>query len=575
MRFVLAIVSFVLGVLLVGLGVGQRTVFAPSPTLTARASHAAGAPVTVIPGSTLNANPGYQRIRVSGSNTAFAAYGTTTDINAWVGNARHTTLRFDTTSHALTARVSGSAGSVPNPSNSDLWWQQYTGSSLSFVTRLPANMSILIVSDGSKPAPPNVSITWPQSTATPLLGPLLSAGGLFVALGIVFLVWALVHQRRSRGPRRRSGGGRPPRVRASRRAASAGAQVPRRTRRGRLLAVAPLAALTALALAGCSPQYWPQPAPASASASPTSTATAAPAPPTAATAAQMKRIVARVAATAAQADANKDAKLAAERFTGPALALRSANYAIRAKDSSEAAPPVIAPDGVSVALPEQTAKWPRTLFVVDTNTKDKNAQALTLVQDAPRDPYKVEYDVSLEANATFSGVPSASVGAPLLAPDVKLLVLPPAQLAAAYADVLANDTASKDNALFSSAGDDLRSKIGKSYKDQKAKSLPSTAKITYSSQIPSNDSVALATNTAGALVSTDLNEIETVTPTTAGAQVNTEGAVKALSGVDSSTKGISATYGVQVLFYVPPVGSKQKIELLGFTQGLITASEVK
>lgn len=575
MRFVLAIVSFVLGVLLVGLGVAQRTVFAPPPSLTASASHAISAPVTVIPGSTLTANPGYQRIVASGSAHAFAAYGTTTDVNAWVGNARHATLHFDPTTDALTAKVSGSAKSVPNPASSDLWWQEYSGSDLRFVTRLPANMSILIVSDGTKPSPPHISITWPQNTATPLLGPLMTAGGFFVALGIAFLIWALVHQRRSRGPRRRSGGGRPPRVRASRRAAAAGAQVPRRSRRGRLMAVAPLAALTTLALAGCSPQYWPQPVQASASASPSSTATAAPAPPTAATAAQMKRIVARVAATAAQADDKKDATLAGERFTGPALALRTANYAIRSKDASEAAPPVIAADGVSVALPEQTAKWPRTIFVVDTNAKDKNAQALTLVQDSPRDPYKVEYDVSLEANATFSGVPSASVGAPLLAPDVKLLVLPPAQLAPAYADILANDTASKDNSLFNSTGDDLRSKIGKSYKDQKAKALPSTAKITYSSQIPGNDSVALATNTAGALVSTDLHEIETVTPTTAGAQVNTEGAVKALSGVDSSTKGVTATYGVQLLFYVPPVGSKEKIELLGFTQGLIAASEVK
>ncbi|WFR66405.1 hypothetical protein P9139_16395 [Curtobacterium flaccumfaciens] len=57
--------------------------------------------------------------------------------------------------------------------------------------------------------------------------------------------------------------------------------------------------------------------------------------------------------------------------------------------------------------------------------------------------------------------------------------------------------------------------------------------------------------------------------------MNTEGAVKALSGVDSSTKGISATYGVQLLFYVPPVGTDDKVVLLGFTQGLTAASEVQ
>ena len=51
--------------------------------------------------------------------------------------------------------------------------------------------------------------------------------------------------------------------------------------------------------------------------------------------------------------------------------------------------------------------------------------------------------------------------------------------------------------------------------------------------------------------------------------------MKALSGVDSSKKGVSATYGVQLLFSVPAVGSDDKMVLLGFTQGLIAASEVQ
>ena len=52
-------------------------------------------------------------------------------------------------------------------------------------------------------------------------------------------------------------------------------------------------------------------------------------------------------------------------------------------------------------------------------------------------------------------------------------------------------------------------------------------------------------------------------------------ATAAASGVDSSTKGISATYSVQLLFSVPPVGSDEKVVLLGFTQGLTAASEVQ
>jgi hypothetical protein len=581
-RFVLAIVSFVIGVILVGLGVGQRTVFAPPTSTVAQASVSSGAPVTVIPGSTLTANGGYQRVRASGSGgTAFAAYGRTSDVDAWIAKARHTTLSYDAVKGDLRGRTTGSEKTVPDPEGSDLWYGEWQGKKLDFTVRLPKDTSILIVSNGKAAAPSSVSVTWPRDTATPLVGPLLTAGGVFVLLGIVLYVLALLHVRRSRGPRRRSGGGgRPPRVRGSRRAAAAGAQVPPRGRRGRrMVAVVPILVVGSLALAGCSSEYWPQPAPATATPTPSASATAGAVatPPTAATKQQIQRIVARIAAVAAKADGAKDATLAAQRFTGAALALRKANYTIRGGDSGVTAPPAISANGVSVALPQQTTSWPRTIFVVDSDTSAQNVapQALTMVQQTPRDEYKVTSDVSLEASAKIPSVAPTATGAAQLSLGVKLLALQPSQVASAYADILANDTASKYNDLFESNGDDLRTKIGKAYKDQKSSSLPSTAKIEYSSAEPADSTIALATNKAGALVSTDLNEIEKVTPTAAGAEVNTEGAVKALSGVGTSTKGISATYGVQLLFYVPPVGSKDKIELLGFTQGLIAASEVQ
>lgn len=584
MRFVLAIISFVLGVVLVGLGVGQRTVFAPPSSTVAATTTKGDAPVTVIPGRTLVANAGHQRVRVSGSSqTAFAAYGRSSDVNAWVGKARHNTLSYDATTSSLHDRVSGTQRTVPSPKGSDLWYGEYEGHTLDFTVDLPSDTSLVVVSTGSDPAPAHVSVTWPRDTATPSVGPLLTAGGFFVALGIALYVWALVHQRRLRGPRRRSGGTKPPRARVSRRrAVAAGAQVPPRSRRGRrMVAVAPVVALTTLVLAGCSSQYWPQGGASTPTPTPTATATpgAPVAEPTAATLPQIRRVVGRIASVAAQADSARDATTAAERFTGPALDFRKANYAIRATDSSVDAPPAIPSSGISVALPQQTDTWPRTVFVVvsgSSQQKDVAPQALTLVQASPRAAYKVEYDVSLEADAALPSVAPVTVGAARLSPQVKLLTVEPGQLASAYADILAKDTASQYADEFATQGDELRQKIGKSYKDQKAKSLSSTAKIAYSSEVPSPDSsVALATNGAGALVSTSLDEIETVTPTQSGATVNTEGAVKALSKVGSSTKGISATYGVQVLFSVPPIGSKAKIELLGFTQGLIAANEVQ
>ncbi len=578
MRFVLAIVSFVIGLLLVALAVGQRTVFEPPSSLVAASSSKSSAPVTVIPGSTLNANPGYQRINVSGSGTVFAAYGKTSDVDAWIGDAKHTTMRFDAEQAKLVGRTTGSEDSVPDPAGSDLWYQEYDGAG-QFTVRLPEDVSVIIVGDGENAAPSDVSVTWPRDTATPSVGPLLVAGGVFLVGGIVLLVWAFVHQRRGRGPRRRSGGSRPPRVRASRRAAAAGAQVPVRGRRGRRALVAvPVVLVGALGLAGCSSDYWPQ---GGSAATPTPTATATGTAvqnePTAATKQQITRIVQRVAEVAKKADDARDAEIAAERFTGAALDLREANYTIRGKDADVDAPPAISAGQVCVALPQQTDSWPRTVFAVVAEDCDAKSapQALTLVQDSARDDYKVAYDVSLEAAAKIPSLAPTSIGAALLASNTKLLSIAPDEIATAYGDILSKDSDSSYASLFQSDGDGLRSTIGKAYKDKKSESLPDTAKIEYSSEVPDDSAVAIATDGAGALVSADLNEVEKVTPTAAGAEVNTEGAVKALSGVDSSTKGISATYGVQLLFYVPPVGTDDKVVLLGFTQGLTAASEVQ
>ncbi|SDQ83730.1 hypothetical protein SAMN02800687_2777 [Curtobacterium sp. UNCCL20] len=578
MRFVLAIVSFVIGLLLVALAVGQRTVFEPPSSLVAASSSKSSAPVTVIPGSTLNANPGYQRINVSGSGKVFAAYGKTTDVDAWVGDAKHTTMRFDADKGSLVGRTTGSESTVPDPAGSDLWYQEYDSAG-QFTVRLPKDVSVIIVGDGSAAAPSDVSVTWPRSTATPSVGPLLVAGGVFLVGGIVLLIWAFVHQRRGRGPRRRSGGSRPPRVRASRRAAAAGAQVPVRGRRGRRAFVAiPVLLVGALGLAGCSSDYWPQ---GSSAATPTPTATAtgaaAQSEPTAASSQQIKRIAERVADVAKKADDARDAKVAAERFTGAALELREANYTIRGKDTDVDAPPTISADQVCVALPQQTDSWPRTVFAVVAEDCDAKSapQALTLVQDSARDDYKVAYDVSLEAAAKIPSLAPTSIGAALLTPNTKLLAIAPDQIGRVYGDILSKDKDSAYAPLFQSDGDGLRSTIGKAYKDKKSESLPDTAKIEYSSEVPADSATAIATDGAGALVSAELNEIEKVTPTAAGAEVNTEGAVKALSGVDSSKKGITATYGVQLLFYVPPVGTDDKVVLLGFTQGLTAASEVQ
>jgi len=590
-RFIVAVVVVVLAALMVGLGFAQRTVFAPPSSVTSTVStESSDATVTVVPASALHGHDGRQTLSISGGDEAFAAYGRTSDVLGWVGDASYNQVGFDDETGELTSRViAGDTTEVPSPADSDLWYEQYSGSSLTFSLDAPDDISLVVVSDGTQPAPSDIAVTWPLSTSTPTAGPLIVGGLVVLVIGVLLYAWAIAHHRRTRGPRRSSSDGkrpklpRPPR----RRALSAGAppmiESRRRGGRRRLVAVVPVVLVGTLALGGCTADYWPSSVGGTgtgATATPTPTATdgadeATDLQPPVVTQAQAERIVARVAETASAADAALDATAAATRFSGPALEQRDANYQLRAKDGAAAGPVAIPAGSVTLTLPQQADTWPRTLFtVVQDADATKAPVALTLVQQTARDPYRVEYLQSLEAQATLPTVAPASLGAARLAPDVKLLTLRPDQLAEAYGDILRNGDESTYAPQFQADGDTLREKIGKAYKDAKRAALPTTASIDYASTPDGAEAVAFATNDAGAIVSVGLDEVETVKPTASGAEVNPAGAVKTLLGIDKSTKGIEATYGVQLLFSVPPVGSDDEIVLLGFSQALISAKEL-
>ena len=73
-----------------------------------------------------------------------------------------------------------------------------------------------------------------------------------------------------------------------------------------------------------------------------------------------------------------------------------------------------------------------------------------------------------------------------------------------------------------------------------------------------------------------IEQTEKVTPNdggTIGFESGAPGA--ALSGfTEKSAKGVQRVIGVQLLFYVPSVGSDEQIRLLGWSESLIGASEV-
>jgi hypothetical protein len=580
----MAIVLFLLAFVSIGYGIAQRTILAGPASFTTTVTTDSSAPITVIDGATLHAFEGTQGLTVSGSKDVFIADGRTDDVRAWVGKTSYNKVGFSAKTQKLTSKVvTGKESTAPSPVGSDLWVQEFSGTTqLIRQINVPTSASVIIMSDGKKAAPNHVSISWPLDNSAPWSGPLIIGGIGALLLGLVAFLWALVHARRRRGPRRKQPrlprNPRPPQLKRSMAGApQAIAAPPRRGRRRNFVATSVILAGT-MVLSGCS--LLGSTTGGGTSATPTASSTvpgAAGLQQVAVTEPQLKHIVANVIHTVGDADAKADPALAATRLDGPALQLRVANYATHAADSSIPILTSIPNWAVKIALPQQSDTWPRAVFTVIAppvaDDKKSAPIGMMLVQESPRQNYKVQYLMALELDVP--DVAPATLGAARLLNDNKLGILAPSDLAAAYGDILIKGDASKQNDLFAATGDKLRVAVGHDYKQSTASQLPSTASIAFSNGPGKGETIAFGTNDSGQIVAVDLDDTETVTPTEAGAAINTSGATKALSGKAQSVKGIIATYGLQLLFYVPPVsGSGKKIELLGFAQGLVAASEV-
>ncbi|TFD55215.1 hypothetical protein E3T55_02025 [Cryobacterium frigoriphilum] len=605
MRFVFAIVAFVLAAAMIVLGLAQRTVFLEPDSISLSTTVSGEAAYTVIDPSALAAHSGRQTVSISGADEVFMAFGRSADVDAWIGTDAHSDVSLvdgqlvSTETAATTDETETDSESaettevvdepVTSPVGSDLWLDEFSADrQLVSAINVPEGISLIVASDGVKAAPGEISLSWRVDNGTPWAGPLILGGAVLLLIGLVLYLLALLHLRRSRGPRRNVPRPRlprlprPPRPRALKASEITG---PRKSI-NKFVAVVPMLAISGLVLSGCSAEFWPGGAApvsgSSATASPTPASTDEPevstAPaPAAVTVPQLERIVAKISKLTAEADAGLDSDALSARFAGPALEQRLANYQIRTVAPEVTASAAIPATPLVLTLPQQTESWPRTVMTViqDADSTSVAPTALVLSQETPRDNYLVEYAVQLEPESRVDVAP-AVVGAPLIAPDSRLLLLPPDQIAAAYADILAQGEASPSFGSFDATGDSFRSQVA----ERRATAileLPDTAGIEYTTAGGSGRTLALATNDSGSVVAVSLNEVETVRPVADQAVVGPkEGSVssRALSGIDESTKGLQSTYADQLLFYVPAAGSDAKISLLGFSQGLISSAEL-
>ncbi len=95
MRFVWAVVAFVIAAAMIGAGIAQRTVF-QGPSETSKTVQTEGtAAYTLIDGSVLTSVPGAQTLRVEGDGEVFVSYGRTADLKAWLADVDYTSVTVD------------------------------------------------------------------------------------------------------------------------------------------------------------------------------------------------------------------------------------------------------------------------------------------------------------------------------------------------------------------------------------------------------------------------------------------------------------------------------------------------
>ncbi|WP_394938641.1 hypothetical protein [Psychromicrobium sp. YIM B11713] len=552
------LILMVIGLLILGSGIAQRTIWQPPATVTAQLDTAAlssgqNAPLTILESKALSQRSGPVQLKISGDGPIFLAQGRADDVEAWVGKTPH--LVVDSAKDdfsGLNASFVDGQDPTANPAGSDLWTSEQSSSGeLSYDWQSPSDgdWSLLLASDGKAAAPQRISITVPNDDSTPWAIPLMVIGGVLLLLGV--LLWLFL----ARFKRPRKGGS------SGRRAAGVAATV--------------IIALGAMTLSQLNPPSAS--ADDSSSASPSSSGSGAPSSDSASEGPdsplipvlsddQFSRVLGLVAKTVASGDAAKNANLLTSRVDGAALQERTANYKIRAAAPSYAGLEAVTDNALKAKFISSARQWPRSVVAVTQGTANKVPQFLTLVQATARDNYKLTATARMLPSQSFQPKDGPAVPLPL---DSKAdLNDSPAGAMSSFAALMS----APDGNLKSKFADSAYVNDGKQIQTNLIKDNKDAATFSFKRAVKPGSVIAFPTGDGGAVVLGVVDfSIDATTKSNATLEKLDDG-TKALAGGDSTQKGYKLSYGEQAVLYLPPAAANKPITVLAAERGLIAAS---
>ena len=560
LRLKTAAALVLLGLLTLLAGIGQRTIWAPSETFTAALpSGTAAAPLTVIDQKLRTLHEGPVKVTVQGDGNFILAAGRPDDVQAWVGQTAHNTISgVSEDGKSLQAEHADGDATAPNPAGSDLWASSENASGeLEYTWTPPADgdWSLLLAADGTKPAPASVSMTFPNDTSTPWAIPLMVIGGLLILGGIAL---AVLSRRTDDGAGSEGDGGSSYIQRARARS-----QAKSSTSRLTMLAAGMTAAVVAGTAAGAQ-AATPSPA-ATGNASPQAAAGGLPV----LLDSQFRRILEQVSSATDAGDAAKDASKLADRVAGPELEVRTQNYKIRSQVGSyEARMPVRATKLLTTVVTSDR-NWPRSVLAVTQGEGNVVPQILTLVQQSPRENYKLMETTPLQPGTTFPNINRG--GTQTLAPaDKDGLLYSGEEAMSGLADRLTSaESPFKDKLVEGESSPYIADTL--SYQAEVAKT-GENGNFTFTHKVVPESTVVFRTSDGGALVLGRINFGFEGTPKAAGDKLTIGDDAAALAGGKETTTGMVLNFAESTAVYVPPAGSGDPMKLIAATRGLVGAS---
>jgi hypothetical protein len=254
---------------------------------------------------------------------------------------------------------------------------------------------------------------------------------------------------------------------------------------------------------------------------------------------------------------------------GTELEVRTQNYKIRSQVGSYEARMPVRSTKLLTTVVTSDRDWPRSVLAVTQGDGNVVPQLLTLVQQSPRENYKLMETTPLQPGTTFPTISRTGTDT-LAAGDKTGLLYSGEEALSGLADRLTTpDSAFKDKLVEGESSPYIADTL--SYQAEVVKA-GENGNFSFTHKVAPENTVVFRTEDGGALVLGRINFSFEGTPKAAGDKLTIGDDAAALAGGKETTTGMVLSFAESMAVYVPPAGSTDPMKLVAATRGLVGAS---